>query len=170
MLLGLFFLCCLLVLIPILQIGGGCAEFGGCHDLVFILSMPPKKETEKKSAGGRGEEKGGSQITSEEKARGKRKKESFRRYNSTILREIYPDASMTKNSAVILDHFVKDMIERMGREAHHLSGLGKRNTVTKRDMEAAAKLVLPYDVEFYFKGQADAAVRRYIANRKGPSQ
>lgn len=70
------------------------------------------------------------------------REESFKRYLLRVLKQIHPELAISSRAMAIMNAFVVDQFERIVEEAARLTTLGKRVTLTAREMQTAVKLVL----------------------------
>lgn len=60
-----------------------------------------------------------------------------------MLKEVHPDQSLSNKAIVVLDGFVKDMQERITREASVLCRLHKKATLTSREVSCHSSNIWP---------------------------
>lgn len=62
----------------------------------------------------------------------KRRREHYGYYLHKVLKQVHPDARISKKSMSIMNSFVNDMFERLATEAAKLTGYGKSRTLSAR--------------------------------------
>ena len=85
---------------------------------------------------------------------------SFATYFPRVLRQVHKGMSLSRDSVNILDSFVKDMFERIAKEAGRLACY-KCCTITHEDIETAVRLLLPGVLSKYSITQATKSLIRY---------
>ncbi|XP_070641129.1 histone H2B type 1-A-like [Bos indicus] len=85
---------------------------------------------------------------------------SFATYFPRVLRQMHTGLSLSHDSMNILDLFVKDMFERIAKEARRLACY-KCCTITHEDIEIAVRLLLPGELRKYAITAATKSLIRY---------
>jgi histone H2B len=76
--------------------------------------------------------------------RGKRTKDlSFSRYINRVMKQVHPDASISKNAMKVMSCFINDIFEKVAAEGSHLTSINKKKSFTSRDVQSAVRLVIP---------------------------
>ncbi|KHJ47673.1 core histone H2A/H2B/H3/H4 [Trichuris suis] len=70
----------------------------------------------------------------------------FSLYVYKILKQVHPDTSISSTAMSIMNSFVNDVLDRIGKEASHLTRYGKRCTMSSEDIQTAVRLLLPGDL------------------------
>lgn len=68
---------------------------------------------------------------------------SFSCYVYRVMKQVHPDASISKNAMKVMSCFINDIFEKVTTEASHLTSINKKKTFTIRDAQSAVKLVVP---------------------------
>ena len=82
----------------------------------------------------------------------------------TITKQVHPDCQMSKNSMLIMNSFVNDILDRMLTELTNLSrkeGYTKKNALGVRDVQTVVRLMLPGELNRHAISEATKAVGRY---------
>ncbi|XP_042879232.1 histone H2B-like [Penaeus japonicus] len=91
--------------------------------------------------------------------------ESYRLYISRIVKDIEPNFGITRQGLNVMDNVTCDLFEELGRIAADFIKVGKRVTLSDRDVEAAIKLTISRDLRSDCIRQARAAVKRFKENQ-----
>lgn len=98
----------------------------------------------------------------------KRKKtrhESYSTYILRVLKQCHPDINISKKSMSIMNSFVNDIFERTAAEASKLSAYNKRSTITSREIQTAARLILPGELAKHAVSEATKSVSKYTGQK-----
>ena len=64
-------------------------------------------------------------------------------YVYKVLKQVHPDSGITNKAMAVMVSFVNDLFERIAIEASHLSSINRKISITAREIQTAAKLILP---------------------------
>ena len=98
----------------------------------------------------------------------KAKKESYSTYIWKVLKEVHPDTGISSKAMSIMNSLVNDVFDKLATEAVMLSMRNKRLTVTAREVQSAARLILPGELAKHAMSEGVKAVDKY--NKSSPSQ
>ena len=70
-------------------------------------------------------------------------KESVAAYIYGVMKEFHPDFVFSSEAIAVVFNFVLDFLERIGSESFRLAIFKKRSTITRREIDATARLMLP---------------------------
>ena len=98
----------------------------------------------------------------------KAKKESYSTYIWKVLKEVHPDTGISSKAMSIMNSLVNDVFDKLATEAVMLSMRNKRLTVTAREVQSAARLVLPGELAKHAMSEGVKAVEKY--NKSSTSQ
>jgi len=90
-----------------------------------------------------------------------RKYDDFNHWIYIVLKQLHPEISISKKSMLIMNEFCKDLFDRLGYEASRVTKHAKKVTLSGREVEAAAKIVLPGEIARYAVAEAAKAVARH---------
>ena len=90
---------------------------------------------------------------------------SFATYFPRVLRQVHPGLSLSHEALNIMDSFVKDMFERIAKEAGRLIHSSKRCPIMSEDIQTAVCLLLPGEIGKYAMSEATKSVIRYNIHR-----
>nr|XP_012423931.1 PREDICTED: late histone H2B.L4-like [Odobenus rosmarus divergens] len=74
--------------------------------------------------------------------RRRRYPDSFATYFPSVLRHVHEALSLSQEAVSVMDSFAKDMFEHIAEEASLLARSNKRSTITTRDIQTAAHVLL----------------------------
>lgn len=100
--------------------------------------------------------------------RGRRRRseggEGYRRYVYRVMKQVHPGMGISSKAMTILNNLMSDMFERLVEEASKLTKYTGRVTLTSREIQGAARLVLPGDLGRHAIAEGIKAVTTYISN------
>ena len=73
--------------------------------------------------------------------------------------------SLSHEAVNVMDSFVKDMFERIAKEARHLARSNKHFTITSGEIQTAVHLLSPGEIGKYAVSEATKLVIRYNTRR-----
>ena len=125
-------------------------------------SQPVKKDTqvEKKA-------KAPKSADASDKKNQKKSFDSYSLYVNRVLKTVHNDIGITSKAINVMDSFVRDIFERIAREASDLARNNDKSTITVKEIETATKLVLSGDLAKHAVSEGQHAVDR--VNGKGSS-
>lgn len=95
------------------------------------------------------------------KRRKKANTNSYASYIYKVLKQVHPDTGVSKKAMVIMDSFVADIFDRIAAEAGRLARYNKHRTITSREIQTAARLVLPGELAKHAVSEGTKAVTKY---------
>ncbi|KAK5979559.1 hypothetical protein GCK32_010161 [Trichostrongylus colubriformis] len=98
-----------------------------------------------------------------EKKKKRGRKEEFSVYIYRVLKGIYPDTGISSKSMSIMNSFVNDIVERFAAESARLVRYNNRTTITPRDINSAARLVLSGEIATQAVSHSRQALAKYDA-------
>ncbi|NXQ71009.1 H2B protein, partial [Quiscalus mexicanus] len=102
-----------------------------------------------------------------------KRKEAFSVYIYKVLKQatavgvpqVHPDLAISSKAMSIMNSFVNDMLERLAAEASRLAQYGHRATLTSREVQAAARLLLPGELARHAVSEGTKAVTKYTSSK-----
>ncbi|TIB68487.1 hypothetical protein E3Q24_03659 [Wallemia mellicola] len=126
----------------------------------------PAKITKHPVVGGREPKSGGStatkSTTSLRKGQ-KKRKETYHSYIFKVLKQVHPNCGISYKAMSVLCSFVSDLFERLAREASILASKNGKSTISSREIQTAARLVLPGELAKHAVSEGTKAVTKYAA-------
>ncbi|KAK0407375.1 hypothetical protein QR680_019164 [Steinernema hermaphroditum] len=104
---------------------------------------------------------------SEKKADGKKRKtkhstvKSHGIYIHRVLKQVHPNLRISNTAMSIIGSLVDDMFERFAREASVLAKYARRQTIASREVQSAARLVLPGELAKHAVSEGQKAMVRF---------
>eukprot|EP00759_Apiculatamorpha_spiralis_P005087 PhF_6_TR13022/c0_g1_i1/m.20650/K11252/H2B; histone H2B len=98
--------------------------------------------------------------------RGTRKPKRNQRWGGFIhkvLHQVHEDLAITTRGMKIMACFVEDMFDRIYTEAIAVSKLGKTKTMSARELQTAARLLLPGELAKHAMSEGTKAVAKYAS-------
>ena len=92
------------------------------------------------------------------KAKRRRGVQTFKGYIAKILKQVHPNTRISKKGIQIVNNFVTDTFEQVAMEASKLVRMNKRSTLNSRDVQSAARLVLPGELSKHAVSEATKAM------------
>lgn len=142
--------------------------------------MPPTKGGKRPSQfGGKGKGKrtaGKATKTGEaKKKKGShhKKQQRWDLYIHRALRQVYKRGTLSKAAVRVLSSFVEDMFNKIQSEAVFVARINKVKTLTAREIQTSARLLLPPELAKHAMSEGTKAVAKYNNSRdetftKGP--
>jgi len=81
-----------------------------------------------------------------------------------VLVQLYPQCSISGKGVAVMNSFVDDIFQRLAREASNLVQYNKARTMTARDVQTAARLVLRGDLASHAIAEGTKALAKYRAS------
>ena len=94
-----------------------------------------------------------------------KRKESYSLYIHKVLKQGHQDTGITTKAMGITNSFVSDIFERMAMKAYRLTKYGKKSTMISREIQTAARLLLPGEVAKHAVSEDTKAVTKYISSK-----
>ncbi|EAN91921.1 Histone H2B variant V [Trypanosoma cruzi] len=136
--------------------------------------MPPTKGGKRPlPMGGKG--KGKRPASATRKASGGKKKGGARRgkkqrrwdlYIHRTLRQVYKRGTLSKAAVRVLSSFIEDMYSKIQSEAVHVACINNVKTLTAREIQTSARLLLPPELAKHAMSEGTKAVAKYNASRE----
>jgi len=95
-----------------------------------------------------------------------RKSESYSAYIYKVLKQVHPDTGISSKAMSIMNSLVNDIFDKLSAEAVLLSMRNKRLTVRAREVQTAARLVLPGELAKHAVSEGVKAVEKYNKSAK----
>uniref|UniRef100_A0AC35UIG6 Histone H2B n=1 Tax=Rhabditophanes sp. KR3021 TaxID=114890 RepID=A0AC35UIG6_9BILA len=98
----------------------------------------------------------------------KRKKKGVQTYSSYIhrvLKQVHPDTGISSKAMSVMNSFCNDIFERIAAEGSKLSAYNKKSTISTREIQTAARLVLPGELAKHAVSEGTKAVTKYSASK-----
>lgn len=100
------------------------------------------------------------------KAAGKKRKfESFSSFLYKVLKQVHPDIGISSKAMSVMNSFANDIFERLATESAKLARVNKRPTLSSRDVQTAARLILPGELSKHAVSEGSKAVSKYFASK-----
>lgn len=111
-------------------------------------------------------------ATTTKKTKGKKKatrypKNVYGTYIYKVLKQVHPDIGIKKNSLYMIYQMITDVIMRTSTTSNKLLMLGKRHTVTSREIQTSVRLVLPGELAKHAVSDGAKALTKYSAAPAG---
>ncbi|KAI6175297.1 Histone H2B [Aphelenchoides bicaudatus] len=87
--------------------------------------------------------------------------DSYATYIHRVLKQVNPEAAITKKAMMIMDSAINDLYKRLCTEAAELTAHVKKNTLQTGDMRSAVKLVLPAELGKHADTEGTKALAQY---------
>ncbi|NXS38876.1 H2B protein, partial [Pomatostomus ruficeps] len=79
--------------------------------------------------------------------------------------QVHPDLAISSKAMSIMNSFVNDMFDRLALEASHLAQYSHRATISSREVQTAAKLLLPGQLAKHAVSEGTKAVTKYTSSK-----
>ena len=84
--------------------------------------------------------------------------ESYKMYIIRVLKDMHPEASITREAVGVVNGFVNDLFMRIATDAGKITHFAKRTTMTGREVGAAVAMILPEELAKIAAEEAERAV------------
>eukprot|EP00760_Papus_ankaliazontas_P014985 PhM_4_TR16215/c0_g1_i1/m.94577/K11252/H2B; histone H2B len=81
-----------------------------------------------------------------------------------VLQQVHEDLGITARGMKIMNSFAEDMFERIYNEVIAISKLSKTKTLTAREVQTSARLLLPGELAKHAMSEGTKAVAKYTAS------
>ena len=83
-----------------------------------------------------------------------------------VLKDISPDAGITKQGLEVMNSLVSDIFERLGAEAGKIARQNKKGTISVREAQTAVRLVIPGELGAHALAEGNKAVDTFLLTRE----
>ncbi|KAG8339803.1 putative Core histone H2A H2B H3 H4 [Trypanosoma vivax] len=136
--------------------------------------MPPTKGGKRPlPLGGKGKGKGAvgrvakpSGGKDKKGARRGKKQQRWDLYIHRTLRQVYKRGTLSKAAVRVLSSFIEDMYGKIQAEAVHVACINNVKTLTAREIQTSARLLLPPELAKHAMSEGTKAVAKYNASRE----
>ncbi|XP_019159660.1 PREDICTED: histone H2B.3-like [Ipomoea nil] len=97
------------------------------------------------------------------KKKTKKNIESYKTYIFKGLKNVHPDLGISSKAMGIMNSFINDIFEKLAQEATKLAHYNKKPTITSREIQSAAKLVLPGELAKHAISEGTKAVTKFTS-------
>merc|ERR1719229_1111224 len=94
-------------------------------------------------------------------ARRKKVVETYGIYIYKVLKQIHPECGISKRGMHIMNSFMNDVFDQVATEATRLARTMKKKTLSSREIETAARLLLPGELSKHAVSEGTKAVTKY---------
>merc|ERR1712176_1370906 len=91
----------------------------------------------------------------------RKSKQTYSSYVFKVLKQVHPKMRISKQAMAIMQSCVVDTFERIASEAHRLTRMTKRGTLSTREIQSAVRLVLPGELSKHAISEGTKAVMKY---------
>jgi histone H2B len=84
-----------------------------------------------------------SKNSKRQRSKKKSNREHFSKQIYNVLKQVHPDARISRQAMSIVNSFVNDCFERITKEAANLAEISKTSTLRASDIQSSVKLILP---------------------------
>ncbi|EIW85148.1 histone-fold-containing protein [Coniophora puteana RWD-64-598 SS2] len=110
--------------------------------------------------GGGGKVFGPGQLVRHKPKRRRTRRETYNVHIYRVLKQVHPNSGITNRAMAIMNSFVNDVFDRLANEASRLAILSKRSTISHREIQTSAKLLLPGELGRHALSEANKSVTR----------
>ena len=87
--------------------------------------------------------------------------QSYKSYIFKVMKQVHPEARISKKGMMIMNNFVSDTFEQIANEAAKLCRIHKRATMSSRDVQSAIRLVLPGELSKHAVSEGTKAMTKF---------
>ena len=96
-----------------------------------------------------------------EKAKRKKKYDSFSTFIFKVLKQVHPDTGISSKAMSVMNSLSNDIFQKLAAEAAKLAQYNKRLSITSRDIQTAVRLILPGELAKHAVSEGTKAVTKY---------
>ncbi len=93
-----------------------------------------------------------------------KKVESYASYIYKVLKQVHPNSEISKRGMSILDSFMNDIFERLALESSRFAKSIEKPTLSAREVESAAKLLLPGELSKHARCEGVKAMTKFTSS------
>ncbi|NWV69979.1 H2B1A protein, partial [Malurus elegans] len=90
---------------------------------------------------------------------------AFSVYIYKVLKQVHPDLAISSKAMSIMNSFVNDVFERLASEASRLAQYSRHATISSREVQTAARLLLPGELAKHAVSEGTKAVTKYTSSK-----
>ncbi|KAL0915054.1 hypothetical protein M5K25_015454 [Dendrobium thyrsiflorum] len=98
------------------------------------------------------------------KKRAKKSSETYKIYIFKVLKQVHPDIGISSKAMSIMNSFINDIFEKLAQEASRLARYNKKPTITSREIQTSARLVLPGELAKHAISEGTKAVTKFTSS------
>ncbi|CCW62445.1 unnamed protein product [Phytomonas sp. EM1] len=102
----------------------------------------------------------------EHKRRAHKKRQHWDLYIHRVFHQVIKRGSLSKTSVRVLSSFIEDMFNKIQSEAVFVAKINKVKTLTAREIQTSARLLLPPEIAKHAMSEGTKAVAKYNATRE----
>ena len=102
-------------------------------------------------------------LSDKKKSRKAKRKQSYSIYIYKVLKQVHPDTGISSKSMSIMNSFVNDIFERLSMEASRIVHHSRQKTLSSREIQTAARLLLPGELSRHAVSEGTKAVAKYTS-------
>ncbi|KAI5021748.1 hypothetical protein ZWY2020_058478 [Hordeum vulgare] len=95
--------------------------------------------------------------------KGKKSVETYKIYIFKVLKQVHPDIGISSKAMSIMNSFINDIFEKLAGEAAKLARYNKKPTITSREIQTSARLVLPGELAKHAVSEGTKAVTKFTS-------
>ena len=84
--------------------------------------------------------------------------------NGAVMKQVHPDIGISNKAMNICNSFCNDIFERLAHEACKIASYNKKVTISSREIQTAARLMLPGELAKHAVSEGTKAVTSYSIN------
>jgi histone H2B len=105
--------------------------------------------------------KAGGEGSGPKKAKKRTEAQKWSMYVHKTLHTVHPKLTISSRSMKIMGSLVEDLFDRIRSEASQIAKMNKTKTLTAREVQTTARLMLPGDLSKHAMGEGTKAVAKY---------
>eukprot|EP01026_Neomeris_dumetosa_P018401 TRINITY_DN171_c0_g1_i1.p3 TRINITY_DN171_c0_g1~~TRINITY_DN171_c0_g1_i1.p3 ORF type:complete len:120 (+),score=20.09 TRINITY_DN171_c0_g1_i1:64-423(+) len=96
-----------------------------------------------------------------EKKKKKARDETYKMYIYKVLKQVHPEIGISSKAMSIMNSFINDIFDKIAGEASKLARYTKKPTITSREIQTAARLILPGELSKHAVSEGTKAVTKF---------
>ncbi|KAI1718369.1 Paired box domain-containing protein [Ditylenchus destructor] len=98
------------------------------------------------------------------KKTGKKVGKSYGLYLHRVLKQVSPETGISAKGMAVMNSMMNDVFDRIAEEGARLAKYNSKNTISSREIQTAARLVLPGELAKHAVSEGTKAVSKYTAS------
>lgn len=108
--------------------------------------------------------------TKQKKPRNKGARDPYNLYIYKVLKQVHPKSGISRKAMRVMNSFVRDTFNQLANEASALCRYNNTVTIGSREIQTAARLVLPGELSKHAVSEGTKAVTRFVSNMRGKQE
>ncbi|KAI1720397.1 core histone h2A/H2B/H3/H4 domain-containing protein [Ditylenchus destructor] len=100
------------------------------------------------------------------KKTGKKVAKAYGIYLHRVLKQVSPETGISSKGMAVMNSMMNDVFDRLAEEGARLAKYNSKQTISSREIQTAARLVLPGELAKHAVSEGTKAVSKYTSSLK----